>query len=93
MTTRYIEKPMMPWNGLAFISNDVMSASSSDPLNLEEVESNANQYIAQQVFNLAAAQFPAAEFEKGKIGDWRGSISYLYGKEKLSGYQAGPKRP
>ncbi len=64
---KIFEKPIMPWNALAFISNDVMAASSSDPLNVEEVESNANQYIAQQIFNLAAAQFPAAEFEKGKI--------------------------
>ena len=79
------EKPMMPWNGLAFISNDVMSASSSDPLNLEEVESNANQYIAQQVFNLAAAQFPAAEFEKGKIGAG-GEMSHISMSKK--NYQA-----
>jgi hypothetical protein len=79
------EKPMMPWNGLAFISNDVMAASSSDPLNLEEVESNANQYIAQQVFNLAAAQFPAAEFEKGKIGAG-GEVSHISMAKK--NYQA-----
>jgi len=82
---RIYEKPMMPWNGLAFISNDVMSASSSDPLNLEEVESNANQYIAQQVFNLAAAQFPAAEFEKGKIGAG-GEVSHISMAKK--NYQA-----
>ena len=79
------EKPMMPWNGLAFISNDVMAASSSDPLNLEEVESNANQYIAQQVFNLAAAQFPAAEFEKGKLGVG-GEVSHISMAKK--NYQA-----
>lgn len=79
------EKRMMPWNGLAFISNDVMAASSSDPLNLEEVESNANQYIAQQVFNLAAAQFPAAEFEKGKIGAG-GEVSHISMAKK--NYQA-----
>jgi hypothetical protein len=82
---RIYEKPMMPWNGLAFISNDVMAASSSNPLNLEEVESNANQYIAQQVFNLAAAQFPAAEFEKGKIGAG-GEVSHISMAKK--NYQA-----
>ena len=55
---------IMPWNALAFISNDIMSSSANDPMDIEEVESNTNQYIAQQVFNLAAAQFPAAYFDQ-----------------------------
>jgi hypothetical protein len=56
---------IMPWDGLALISNDVMSAVNSDEIVPQEVvESNTNQYIAQQMFNLAAAQFSAATFEK-----------------------------
>ena len=56
---------MMPWDGLALISNDVMSAISNESIVPQEVvESNTNQYIAQQMFNLAAAQFSAATFEK-----------------------------
>lgn len=56
---------MMPWDGLALISNDVMSAIGNDGIVPQEVvESNTNQYIAQQMFNLAAAQFSAATFEK-----------------------------
>ncbi len=56
---------MMPWDGLALISNDVMSAIGNDAIVPQEVvESNTNQYIAQQMFNLAAAQFSAATFEK-----------------------------
>ena len=56
---------IMPWDGLALISNDVMSAMNDyQPLTLEEVESNTNQYIAQQIFNLAAAQFSVARFDK-----------------------------
>ena len=56
---------MMPWDGLALISNDVMSAIGNDTIVPQEVvESNTNQYIAQQMFNLAAAQFSAATFEK-----------------------------
>lgn len=56
------EEPVLPWNGLAFISNDVMAASSSNPLGLGHVETKANQYIAQQMFNLAAAQVSTGEF-------------------------------
>jgi predicted phosphoribosyltransferase len=56
---------MMPWDGLALISNDVMSAIGNETIVPQEVvESNTNQYIAQQMFNLAAAQFSAATFEK-----------------------------
>lgn len=56
---------MMPWDGLALISNDVMSAIGNEGIVPQEVvESNTNQYIAQQMFNLAAAQFSAATFEK-----------------------------
>ena len=56
---------MMPWDGLALISNDVMSAIGNESIVPQEVvESNTNQYIAQQMFNLAAAQFSAATFEK-----------------------------
>ena len=56
---------MMPWDGLALISNDVMSAIGNETIVAQEVvESNTNQYIAQQIFNLAAAQFSAATFEK-----------------------------
>lgn len=56
---------MMPWDGLALISNDVMSAMGNEAIVPQEVvESNTNQYIAQQMFNLAAAQFSAATFEK-----------------------------
>ena len=57
-------KPLLPWNALALISNDVMNGLEDQTLTFGEAESNANQYIAQQIFNLAAAQFPAAEFEK-----------------------------
>jgi hypothetical protein len=57
------ETQLMPWDGMALISNDVMSAISLGTATLEEVESNTNQYIAQQMFNLAAAQFSAASFE------------------------------
>jgi hypothetical protein len=56
---------MMPWDGLALISNDVMSAIGNETIVPQEVvESNTNQYIAQQMFNLAAAQFSAATYEK-----------------------------
>jgi Tubulin like len=56
---------IMPWDGMALISNDVMSAVGGDEIVAQEVvESNTNQYIAQQMFNLAAAQFSAATFEK-----------------------------
>ncbi len=56
---------MMPWDGLALISNDIMSAIGNETIVPQEVvESNTNQYIAQQIFNLAAAQFSAATFEK-----------------------------
>jgi hypothetical protein len=56
---------MMPWDGLALISNDVMSAIGNEEIVPQEiVESNTNQYIAQQMFNLAAAQFSAATFDK-----------------------------
>jgi hypothetical protein len=57
-------RPLLPWNAMALISNDVMTGSIDQALTFDEAESNANQYIAQQIFNLAAAQFPAAEFEK-----------------------------
>jgi hypothetical protein len=62
--SRMIARPILPWNALALISNDVMATSVRSAMTFDEAESNANQYIAQQVFNLAAAQFPAAEFEK-----------------------------
>ncbi|GAB4238256.1 MAG: hypothetical protein Kow0049_24770 [Stanieria sp.] len=43
---------MMPWDGLALISNDVMSAIGNEEIVPQEiVESNTNQYIAQQMFN------------------------------------------
>jgi hypothetical protein len=57
-------RPLMPWNAMALISNDVMDIPEDNVLTFNEAESNANQYIAQQIFNLAAAQFPSAEFEK-----------------------------
>ncbi|MCH7920123.1 MAG: hypothetical protein IIC50_19310 [Planctomycetes bacterium] len=60
------KRPIMPWNSMALISNDVMTTSANQIMTFDEAESNANQYIAQQIFNLAAAQFPAAEFEKDK---------------------------
>ena len=55
---------IMPWNSLALISNDIMSSSSSGDETFEEVHTKANRYIAQQIFNIAAAQFPAAQFKK-----------------------------
>jgi hypothetical protein len=58
------ERPLMPWNAMALISNDVMDMTQDQVLTFDEAEANANQYIAQQIFNLAAAQFPSAEFEK-----------------------------
>jgi len=61
---RITSRPILPWNALALISNDVMETSANQSQTFDEAESNANQYIAQQIFNLAAAQFPAAEFEK-----------------------------
>ena len=61
---RVTSRPILPWNALALISNDVMETSANQAQTFDEAESNANQYIAQQVFNLAAAQFPAAEFDK-----------------------------
>lgn len=61
---RITSRPILPWNALALISNDVMETSANQAQTFDEAESNANQYIAQQIFNLAAAQFPAAEFEK-----------------------------
>lgn len=61
---RHERRPLLPWNTMALISNDVMTPSADQALTFDEAESNANQYIAQQIFNLAAAQFPAAEFEK-----------------------------
>jgi len=62
------KRPLMPWNSMAMISNDVMTTTVDQTLTFDEAEANANQYIAQQIFNLAAAQFPAAEFEKDKDG-------------------------
>lgn len=65
-TDRDVREDVLPWNGLALVSNRMMSsATGQDAANQEDVESDANQYIAQQVFNMAAAQFPAAGFEKG----------------------------
>ncbi len=58
-------RDVLPWNGLALISNRMMSESLGEDgteINQEHVESNANQYIAQQIFNLAAAQFPLPSF-------------------------------
>ncbi len=58
------EITMMPWEGLALVSNDVMSVIDDKSIEQEEVEANANRYIAQQIFNLAAAQSPMAHFEE-----------------------------
>jgi hypothetical protein len=56
-----------PWDSLAFISNDVMNAPVTNPTR-EAAEARANQYIAQQIFNLAAGQLPSGSYkESGDI--------------------------
>jgi hypothetical protein len=55
-------KPMMPWDGFAFVSNDVMMSTEGG---FEQAETNANQYIAQQMFNLAASQISVESYVDG----------------------------
>lgn len=59
------EVPLMPWNGLAVISNDVMGRSTSLAAS-HEAQRIANQYISQQIFNLAASQLPGEQPEEDK---------------------------
>lgn len=54
---------LMPWEGLAFISNDVMAAAVEGSMSVEQIESSSNRYIAQQMFNMAAAQAPTAQYK------------------------------
>ena len=55
--------PLQPWDSLGIVSNSVMAQASGIAIDQAKAESFANQYIAQQVFNLAAAQSPPGEFK------------------------------
>lgn len=56
-------KQMLPWDGLALVSNDVMFIEDAPGATREGAETKANQYMAQQMFNLAASQFQTEEYE------------------------------
>jgi hypothetical protein len=57
-----LEKPIQPWNGLAVISNDTLRPAE-DHSKKEQVDQNVNQYIAQQIFNLASGQISVLSYE------------------------------
>lgn len=57
-------KILLPWDGLALVSNDVMFVEDMPDSTREEAETKANQYMAQQMFNLAASQFQTEEYER-----------------------------
>lgn len=61
-------QPVLTFDSLAFISNEVIGRSLGAGRLMEDAETDANQYIAQQLFNLSAAQHPAADFEKDSPG-------------------------
>jgi hypothetical protein len=61
-------QPVLTFDSLAFISNEVIGRSLGAGQLMEDAETDANQYIAQQLFNLSAAQHPAADFEKDSPG-------------------------
>lgn len=54
--------PVGPWNAMAVVSNDLMVADGRDSnfVKFEDAERNANQYIAQQLFNISSAQLPVS---------------------------------
>lgn len=54
--------PLLPWDGMALVSNAVMACvGGAQKQSMEAAEQYANQYVAQQMFTLAAAVFPAME--------------------------------
>jgi hypothetical protein len=57
------ERPIEPWNGLAVVSNDTLRAMDAEATK-EEVDQNVNQYVAQQIFNLASGQISVLEYER-----------------------------
>jgi hypothetical protein len=56
-------KPIEPWDGLAVVSNDTLRASEKG-VSKEEVDQHVNQYVAQQIFNLASGQISVLQYER-----------------------------
>ena len=63
-----VNRTMRPWDCVLLVSNDLMGTGSSEPkpLDVAQAQENANLYIAQQVFSLAASQLRAQEAADGK---------------------------
>ena len=64
-----------PWDSLGIISNEVMRLFASTTIDQAHAEGLANQYIAQQIFNLAAAQSQPKEFKQSDSAQSLSNIS------------------
>lgn len=58
-----IDIPIPPWDSLGIVSNQIMCAVGATSDRQPAVEERANQYIAQQIFNLAYSQSAADAYK------------------------------
>jgi transcriptional regulator with XRE-family HTH domain len=63
-----LERALRPWNALMLISNNIMShiekSDDSQKIDVTKMEEYANQYVAQQIFNILTAQAQTKDYDE-----------------------------
>jgi hypothetical protein len=63
-----LERGLRPWNALMLISNNIMShieeSEAGQKIDVMQMEEHANQYVAQQIFNILTAQAQTKDYDE-----------------------------
>ena len=67
-SSRGLERTLRPWNALMLISNNIMShieeSEGGHKIDVMQMEEDANQYVAQQIFNILTAQAQTKDYDE-----------------------------